>query len=191
MKIETKLSGHAYDLVQNSMNENKGNYFEIGVFYGSGFHSMAAHYADRKCYAVDPFIEDGYTVDHSKVGAGSSMNPQKESALAYVAEVDNAELFIMTSHDFKAQLTSKQIDDMEICTVLIDGNHHYNFVVNDYQLALQLVGNRSASIIFDDVDKPGVYRAYKEFCDLNQDRIIDTDNKFGEAIQVRLKAIDE
>jgi hypothetical protein len=34
-------------------------------------------------------------------------------------------------------------------------------------------------------------RAYKEFCDLNQDRIIDTDNKFGEAIQVRLKAIDE
>lgn len=188
-KNDTQLSRHAYSLVIKGLEDTTRNYFEIGVFYGAGLDSIARRFPERKCYAVDPFIEDGCTVDHSGVEKNSTMNPQRESALAFVSELENTKLYITTSHDFKNQLTTEQITTMNIGTVLIDGNHSYEFVVNDYELALQLFGSNSGNIIFDDLDKPGVARAYSEFCIQHADRIIENNNKIGEAILVKLKQL--
>jgi hypothetical protein len=189
MRVDTQLSRHAYYLVREGMNEHDGNYFEIGVFYGAGFFSMADHYRERKCYAVDPFIEDGCTTGHSKVEAGELMLTQKESTLAFLSALTNTELFIMTSHEFKDQLTAQQITDMDIRTVLIDGNHSYDCASNDYKLALQLIGDKAGSIIFDDTDISGVKQAFNEFCSENQERIVSMDRKVGEAVLVMLKNI--
>ena len=94
----------------------------------------------------------------------------------------------MTSHVYKDKLTDDQIESMNVSVVVIDGNHHYDFVVNDYQLAIQLIGNKEGCVIFDDTDKQDVNRALLEFVDLYENRIIG-ESDHGSGILIKLKAV--
>lgn len=187
-KNQKVLSGHVYDLVGKALNNNPHNYLEIGVFNGVGFAAIAQHFVDKKCYAVDPFIEDGHTVDSSEVPTGNEMPSQRESALAYIAECSNTSIEIVTSHQFREELTAEKIEHLDVGVVLIDGNHYYDYVVNDYELALMLIGNKEGYIIFDDTDKDDVNRAFNEFYYATEDRIIET-GAHGSGILVKLKAL--
>jgi Methyltransferase domain len=187
-KLTKVLSGHVYNLVTQALNGSTGNYFEIGVFNGVGFAGIATAFLDRYCYAVDPFIEDGNTVDNSKVGAGNSMPAQQASAFSHIEGLLNAEIAVMTSHAYKEALTTEQIDSMNVSVVLIDGNHHYEFVVNDYELSMKLIGNKEGYVIFDDTDVPDVNRALLEFTDLYEQRIIGSDT-YATGILIKLKAV--
>lgn len=187
-KLNKVLSGHVYSLVGNALSASNYNYFEIGVFNGVGFASVATTFPNKQCYAVDPFIEDGNTVDNSKVAAGDCMPAQQASAFAHIESVDNAKITVMTSHAFLEALTDEQIKSMNVGVVLIDGNHHYKYVVNDYQLAVRLVGNKEGFVIFDDIDVLDVNQALLEFTDLYQDRIIDSAT-YGAGILIKLKAV--
>lgn len=188
MKLEKILSQHVYYLIGKSLTNSPYNYLEIGVFNGVGFSEMAKHFKDKKCYAVDPFIEDGHTVDSSNIETGKEMPSQRESALSYIAEHSNASIEIMTSHQFRETLTPEKIESLNVGVVLIDGNHHYDFVVNDYELALMLIGRKEGYVIFDDTDKDDVNRAFNEFYYANEDRIIETD-AYASGILVKLKAL--
>lgn len=187
-KLGHILSQHVYDLVGRALTVSPYNYFEIGVFNGAGFAMTAEVFPDTQCYAVDPFIEDGNTIAVSRVSPGTDMQSQKDSAFAHIKDYPNASITVATSHAFKEALTQEQIDKLNIGTVLIDGNHAYEFVVNDYQLSLQLIGNKEGYVIFDDTNMPSVKRAFEEFESANADRIISTDSN-GPGILVKLRAI--
>jgi Methyltransferase domain len=187
-KLSKLLSGHVYELSEKALRNSTYNYFEIGVFNGLGFVVIAEKFPDRQCYAVDPFIEDGHTLDASRVKTGDRLSAQYASAMAHIADFPNASITVASSTDFYTNLTDGQINSMNIGVVLIDGNHNYDHVVNDYQLSAKLIGNKEGYVIFDDTDKPDVGRALNEFRDLYKDRIIGTDSH-GSGVSIKLKAI--
>lgn len=165
------LSSSVYSYVRGSFKNVSGNYFEIGVFNGTGLAEVAREHPSIKCYAVDPFIEDGHTVASSGVGQGSKMSVQLANCLANIKDLDNVILHQVTSKEFFNTLTKEQITEMNIGIAVIDGNHHYEHVVNDLKLCLALLENRSGRIVVDDTDVEDVKRAYTEFIQTHQDRI--------------------
>ena len=139
------------------------NYLEIGVFNGESIGLMADAFPDKKIFAVDPFIEDGFTSHTSGVDRGQKMPTQRESTLKNIAGKKNAHLIEKTSKEFAESLEDWVVQLMNVGWVLIDGSHHYEDVVIDYELAMRLIGDMPGGIIFDDVDIEGVERAHKEF----------------------------
>lgn len=165
------LSGTVYAYASMNLPAINGNYFEIGVFNGSGFALVAKENPNRKCFAVDPFIEDGHTTQSSGVAAGDQLSQQKQNFLANTVGLDNITLFEMTSAKYAEQLTDQMCKDMDIGMVTIDGDHHYENVVIDFEIAARLIGKKSGRIIVDDLDVAGVDRAYREFLETFKDRV--------------------
>ena len=141
------LGEHLYNYICNDLANCSGNYLEIGVFNGDGFARVAAKHKDKKCYALDPFIEDGYTTDHTNTIRGSKIDSQRKNFYNSIEDLTNVEHFELTSVQFSNNLTNQQVTDMDISYVLIDGSHHYDDVVNDYKLAVKLIEkNKSGTI---------------------------------------------
>ena len=99
-KIEYTLSGHAYDLVAQALNDNDKNYLEIGVFNGKGFAETATRFPKKKCYAVDPFIEDGWTIGGTGRQRGEAIVTQEQRTLRNIEGIENISLCKMTSKTF-------------------------------------------------------------------------------------------
>jgi len=190
MSIHEKiLSGHVYDAVKEDVKNGIYNYLEIGVFNGRGFAKMAQDNPHIKCIGVDPFIEDGHTTGSSGTTTGNKMSEQQISCEHHIKDLTNVELNVMTSHDFLASLTKEKIDAYNIGVVVIDGNHHYEYVVNDYQLAMMVIDHLPGVIVFDDISVSGVSQAYQEFCTQHSDRIDRTVNIHDVAQMVYLKSL--
>lgn len=161
------LAEHLYDYISEHLSNYRGNYFEIGVYNGDGFARIASRYANKHCYAIDPFIEDGYTSPTSSVDRGNRLNKQKESFLNATNGLQNITHYEITSVEFFHNLTDSQIDEMNISVILIDGSHHYDDVVNDYKLSVKLLEKqKNGIVIFDDLHVPDVNKAYLEFANL-------------------------
>lgn len=165
------LSSSVYSYVQGHLSEVSGNYFEIGVFNGTGLADVARGFPLIKCYAVDPFIEDGHTVASSGMGVGESMPQQLKNCLKNIRDLDNVILHQTTSKEFFKNLTKQQISEMNIAMAVIDGDHHYAHVVNDLDLCLALLDDRAGQIVVDDTDVEDVRLAYTEFIEKHRDRI--------------------
>jgi hypothetical protein len=190
MNIQNKtLSGHVYDAVRSRLESSQYNYLEIGLFNGFGFATIADENPHIKFIGVDPFIEDGHTIGTSGATAGSRISEQQTSCEHHIADLTNVELNIMTSHEFLESLTKEKIDAYNIGTVIIDGNHHYEYVVNDYKLAMMVIDHRPGVIVFDDIAVSGVSQAYQEFCTQHSDRIDRTVNIRDVAQMVYLKSL--
>jgi len=165
------LSGQVYDYVCTELPKIEGNYFEIGVFNGDGFARVAKENLEKKCYAVDPFIEDGHTNASSGINTGLRMTQQRENFLKNTKDLDNITLFEMTSTEVAIQLTDQLVNDMNISIVTIDGNHHYEHVLKDFDIATQLLNNLGGQIVVDDTDVIGVSQAFNEFKEKFSSRI--------------------
>jgi len=139
------------------------NYLEIGVFNGDSIAGIAKTHPNRIIYGVDPFIEDGCTVEHTGVNVNEFMPTQKQNTEANIEGVENVVLFEMLSSELADALTDELVADMNVAWVLIDGSHHYDDVTNDYRLAMRLIGDRKGGVVFDDLNLPGVQQAYNEF----------------------------
>ena len=159
------LSNHCYqdDAVTIAMRETHGNYLEIGTFNGVGAANIAKLYANKTIYVVDPFIEDGHTTGASGVGHGSHMSTQKQNALNNFKDLSNVVLYEQTNNQFASTLTDEIVDQMNVGWVLIDGSHHFNDVVTDYNIAIRLIGNKSGVSVFDDLRVFDVANAYNQF----------------------------
>lgn len=160
-----------YRFFQHALSSNTGNYLEIGVFNGDSIAGLARSYPQLHIYGVDPFIEDGYTTGHTQVLADQYMPAQKAATMANCAGLDNITMHEMTSREFRDQLTPSMIEQMNVAWVLIDGSHHYEDVITDVDIAMQLIGHKNGGIVFDDVNLPGVGQAHKEFLQMYPDRI--------------------
>lgn len=165
------LSGGMYDFVNDVLPNVSGNYFEIGVFNGTGFAEMARQHPDKICYALDPFIEDGHTVSVSGKKTGNQMPEQKQNYIINTENLTNTVLFEVTSKDYLDMLTAAAVKELDVAVVVIDGAHHYENVVIDFELATKLLGNREGVVVVDDTNVPGVEQAYNEFVAAHGDRI--------------------
>ena len=167
------LSGSVYSYANGALPNVDGNYLEIGVFNGIGFAELGKNNSDKKCYAIDPFIEDGHTVVSSGMQTGAYLSNQKQSFLEHTKDLTNTVLYEMTSKQFADQLTDEQCKEMNVSLITIDGDHHYENVVIDFGIAIRLLGKREGRIIVDDTDVPGVMQAYDEFKEQYSTRIKD------------------
>lgn len=168
---QSVLSSHVYQAAFDLFRSFPGNYFEIGVFNGVGIAELGRRNPDRIIYAVDPFIEDGFTVGASKEEKGNPMPNQKEACYNNIKDLDNVVLFNTTSKNFSSMLTDEMVSDMNINWVTIDGSHHYEDVVVDYHLAVKLINGKPGVLVFDDMAHIGVERAFNEFIDDYKDII--------------------
>ena len=157
----------AYELVYSNLNARPFNYLEIGVFDGDSIGGIAKNHPEYKIYGIDPFLEDGYTVDHTRVNANEHMPVQQANTYKNIQGLTNVVLFETTSKDFADTLTDKMVNDMNVGWVLIDGSHHYEDVIIDINLAIRLIGHKPGVIIFDDVNIEGVNKAYLEFLNMS------------------------
>ncbi len=183
------LSQSVYNYVNEKLRFVKGNFFEIGVFNGTGLAQVAANHPDKICYAVDPFIEDGHTVASSGIETGNPIAQQLANCLENIKNLKNVNLYQVTSKQFFNNLTSEEITTMNIGLSVIDGNHHYDHVVNDLELCLSLLEKRSGYILVDDVDVPDVNRAYQEFKEKYHNRISDDESAGGATRVLFLKSV--
>lgn len=162
-----------YNFALNNLNQYQGNYLEIGIFGAIGLASLAGKYRDKTIYGVDPFIEDGYTSATSGLLKGNQLCYIRELALSRAEPYSNIKIFEQSSIDFNKNLTADLIKELGVSCVFIDGNHHYDFVKNDAELAMKLIADKSGGICFDDVTIPGVEQAFNQFQHIYKDRIIE------------------
>ncbi len=136
------------DLIANHMQwmENRYKYLEIGSYDGIAVSILAKKYPDKEFHCVDAFIR-GFETE-----AGHS-----EYFLENTSEFPNVVLYVGKSEDVLPTLKR------EFDFIFIDGDHSYEGVRGDFQLALGLCvpGGR---IVFHDYEKPCVKQAIDEVC---------------------------
>lgn len=152
-----------FEFFDNHLGNSPYNYLEIGVFNGDSIGNLGRKHTGAIIFGVDPFIEDGYTTDHTGVGKDEYASQQKINTEKNTAGLDNVIMFEMLSSEFADMLTDEMVADMNVAWVLIDGSHHYKDVANDVKLAMRLIGTKPGGIVFDDVNLDGVGQAYREF----------------------------
>lgn len=181
------LGDHLYKYICGNLSNYPGNYLEIGVFNGDGFVKIASEYPNKKCYAIDPFLEDGYTSALTKAERGASINSQRTNFTNAIKNLNNVVHYDMSSSTFANVLNEPLINEMNISFVLIDGSHHYADVVNDYNLAMRLFQhNKQGLIIFDDLAVDEVNQAFEQFKKEYSTSIEQHDGIGGDAVFVKI-----
>ena len=145
------LCPDAYYFFWEYLTQSPGNYLEIGVFDGSGICEIARRFPDKTIYAIDPFIEDGYTIPQSNMPTGGKLLDQRYAFLKNATPLSNIVYFEMPSFYFLEKLRSEpeMIDKMNISAVFVDGSHHYHDVIVDCEIA-DMVLKQEGCIVFDD-----------------------------------------
>jgi predicted O-methyltransferase YrrM len=166
------LPGHEF--FRDHLQRSTHNYLEIGVFNGDSIAEMAKAYPSKQIYAVDPFIEDGYTSHTSMVERHEHLGEQKKNTLENINGLTNVTLFETTSEQFAKDLTDEMVVSLDVGWVLIDGSHHYPDVAIDTELAMRLIGDKKGGIVFDDVNLPDVKQAHNEWYAKYQHRVAST-----------------
>jgi len=184
------MATDAYGLFNSLLNELDTNYLEIGIFGGVGISNLAYSHKNKKLYGIDPFIEDGFTSATTEVEQGKELVAVKDLALSRISQESNIKLFQESSVDFNLRLDQSLINELNIGLIFIDGNHHYEFVKNDYQLALKLIDKKSGYICFDDINILGVEKALNEFLKENETRIVEKIHVSLNTIIYKLDSID-
>jgi len=151
-----------------------GNYLEIGCYDGVALKTMSlldSHAADRRYYGIDPFLGD-YFVPHgnlseedSKNGKFLPMPEQRKNLYENISDCENITFFETTSEKFLNSKTNKEMEDLNVTTVFIDGCHHREYIKIDCMLAVTLIGQKRGAIIFDDMEHPEVSEVVREFLD--------------------------
>jgi len=181
------LGKHLYDYVIANLKDYPGNYLEIGVFTGDGFATVADYYRQKTCYAIDPFIEDGYTKELTSMNEGDSLVAHKKSFIDNTHGLSNIVLYEDTSVNFYSALTKTLAETMSISMILIDGSHHYQDVVSDYKLSLELLKiNKKGTIVFDDLHVSDVRKAFDELLANHKDIIAEYSEMRGNSGYVNI-----
>jgi hypothetical protein len=171
--------------ITNLLSKCSGNYLEIGCYEGVGIAGVAEFCDEiakaqnvennKKVYGIDPFLGDEFVSwdDHVelrknlKEGEEAPMflplTEQKENLYHNISPYDSITFYETTTEDFMKSKTDAEIEEMNISVCLVDGSHHYDYVVIDWQLALKAIGDKSGFIFFDDTHEPGVVNAIGDF----------------------------
>ncbi len=123
-------------------------YLEIGTRHG-GSAILATLFTKEKVYAIDPMETLGdlwqteMDTGHTEIFAANMR--------AFGVE-DQVELLVGTSLD-----PHPELDGLRFGTVFIDGDHSYEWVMNDWKFVRGLV---DTFVVFDDIVEDDVYRAF-------------------------------
>jgi hypothetical protein len=158
----TKMASYAYPIISRIIRLFPNNYLEIGIFSGQGIKELALEHKEKNFFAIDPFIEDGYTVADSGVGVKEKMVDRRAETILNINEIQNIKLFEIKSKDFLDDLAKELIGDMNIDSVFIDGDHSYQACFDDIDLAVKLIGDKKGVIFFDDFDLPAISSAVND-----------------------------
>jgi hypothetical protein len=120
---------------------SKSSHLEIGCFDGTGIKSLAENFPNKSFICIDPFIEDGNTVEHSNYNINDKMQNIKNICLENFKNLNNIELYELTTQDFINKLLKKELDYKKlenIKTINIDGSHHFDdcFNIHDVTKAI-------------------------------------------------------
>lgn len=157
------FTGPVLNFVLKLLPEFNGNYLEIGILEGDSVVDIAEKFPNKTIFAVDPFIEDGNTNHYTGVETNKTLTSIRNKAVEKINKHKNIMLFEQSSVDFAKQLTAEDIDKYNINIVFIDGNHHYDYVLNDLELARKLLNNKNGVIIIDDTQVNDVSHAITTF----------------------------
>lgn len=185
------LADHIYDALEGSLRSSVHNALEIGIFNGDGTARIAKQFPNKLIFAIDPFIEDGYTTAVSNVSTGERTGTQRNACTENFKDCPNIVLYEETSSNFYTRLTDTMVEQMQVAWVSIDGDHHYDHVVNDYKLAMKLIDNKQGGVIFDDLELPEVRKAFDEFVGEFQDRIANLNDLNNQPAYMRVVHIKE
>lgn len=183
------LCAYLYEKINKEAGNFEGNYLEIGAFNGAGAASVARNLPNKTIYIIDPFIEDGNTSWISHINSYEKMENIKAEYLYNTDGLNNIQHFENTTEEVANKLTDKEISDMNISMVLIDGDHHVEYVTIDYEFAMKVIGNKSGFIVFDDMHILDVVIAYEKFIIKYKDRIVKTDNFHISGMYVEISKI--
>ena len=159
---------HHYD----TLKKYQGNYLEIGVYNGDAIANIARAYPEKYIIGIDPFIEDGCTSHDSGVVKGNRLITQRDETYRNIKDLKNVFFYEMTSGYFYQNITEKHVSDANVNVVMIDGDHSYDAVKTDIDLALRMIGNKNGEISFDDISLDDVKRAMIYFEKIAGNRII-------------------
>ena len=95
-----KMASYGYPIINKLMNFLPNNYLEIGIFSGEGIKEIAINNKNKIFYAIDPFIEDGYTIADSQVSLNEKMISQREITLDNISKISNIILYELKSKEF-------------------------------------------------------------------------------------------
>ena len=160
-----------FDYFKDRLSSLENNYLEIGIWHGTSVSELAKLFPNKTIYAIDPFIEDGFTSHESSIQQGDQLSDNRNIVLENIKGLTNLHLYEMTSKDFFDSLTQDTISQMNVSHVMIDGSHHYDDVILDTQLAMTVIGNKAGTVAFDDTNLEGVEKAMNEFHSNTLDRI--------------------
>ena len=157
---------------------------EIGVWHGDMMEQVLEKCKPKKYYGVDPWK---YQPEYKDRVYGTNDKNQKflDGVHEFVIErtVKYPEIDINIIRDYSEKITN-YVEKNELDWAYIDGNHSYEYVLQDLESCLQLV-KTDGLIICDDYntrkqnDNGGTEKAVKEFTQKNN---LTFDIKSGHAI---------
>lgn len=186
---QNPLCTYLYDKIIDTIPKFEGNYLEIGVFNGSGISNIATIFSDKLIYAIDPFIEDGNTSWITGISQGQHIQLVKEAYKENTKHNNNITLFETTTEKFSNSISDKYLAQLNISGILIDGDHHTNSVIIDYDFAMKCINNKKGFIIFDDMHNSEVVTAYNIFKEKYKSRIFKEDPYHISGMFVEIKEI--
>ena len=149
----------AKQIVNDWLVENKGNYLEIGSYYGVMISELAEAFPDRIMYCIDPFISDGFTGQEK----GTELSDVEKAFIENTKSHKNIKLNRMTTK----QVLEKKLDNLikDVTVVYVDGSHHFDDILIDIDL-VDLIHKKTSNrfmVIFDDLHIQDVRRGVDEF----------------------------
>lgn len=158
------MEGHiltlaAKQIVNDWLVDNKGNYLEIGSYYGVMISELAEAFPDRILYCIDPFIADGWTGQEK----GTELTDIEKAFIENTKSHKNIKLNRMTTKE----VLEKKLDNLikDVTVVFVDGSHHFDDILIDIDLVDSIYRKTSNRfmVIFDDLHIQDVQRGVDEF----------------------------
>lgn len=159
------LAKDAFEVMQERLRIAQGNYLETGSFNGDFVARLAKQFPEKQFYCVDPFIEDGNTTHITKVDEGRGLYEPEYLFLKNTSSLPNVALFRQTSKSFYSDSHPSFLWSLKIQTILIDGHHRFDHVINDIYLSMDLLrGVIDGLIYLDDFNTADVASAVSFAC---------------------------
>ena len=160
--LSTAYCGKVLDWLENT----NGSYLEIGVYNGVFLSFVAELFPQHNVFGIDPFIGDGHTGQPQ----GSKLSDQFENAHKNIEEFPNAKIRVSTTKECLDNHYYKELE--EVSCVLVDGSHHYDDILIDFEFILQIRNKKNMLVLFDDLHIKDVVDAISFFEKEHSYRII-------------------
>jgi hypothetical protein len=149
------------------------NYIEIGIWYGGTFKEILQDCKDIDLHGIGiDFFEDFVKLNKDELNTHVAPTITLESAIKKYKEEGFSNFTLIKGNSVDVL---KSLEKLENVVCLIDGNHTYNAVKNDFETVKNITIN--GYIILDDCnyweDPNGEYGIFKFFNEIkNQYRIV-------------------